>query len=184
MDRSRILKIAAVAAFAVGGLAFMSRAQASTESYCGITWGSLPKEGGPVNPVQSPLTNIRAGRHDCFDRLVFDLNGPASGYHVQYGTVFQQGSGDPVPVSGTDIEIVLRTSANDLNGNPTYTFADPSQLVNVTGYQTFRQVAWGGSFEGYTTIGLGVRARLPMRVFVLNGPGNGSRVVVDVAHFW
>ena len=39
-----------------------------------------------------------------------------------------------------------------------------------------------GSFEGQTTIGLGVRARLPFRVFVLAGPGSGSRLVVDVAH--
>lgn len=30
----------------------------------------------------------------------------------------------------------------------------------------------------------GVRARLPFRVFVLDGPGSGSRLVVDVAHRW
>ena len=54
----------------------------------------------------------------------------------------------------------------------------------MTGYQTFRQVAYAGSFEGYTSIGLGVRAWLPSRVFTLDGPGSGSRLVVDVAHFW
>jgi hypothetical protein len=54
----------------------------------------------------------------------------------------------------------------------------------VTGYQTFRQVAWAGSFEGQSTIALGVRARLPFRVFTLAGPGTGSRLVIDVAHFW
>nr|WP_280956330.1 hypothetical protein [Cellulomonas flavigena] len=32
--------------------------------------------------------------------------------------------------------------------------------------------------------GLGVRARLPFRAFVLAGPGSGSRLVVDVAHQW
>jgi hypothetical protein len=51
--------------------------------------------------------------------------------------------------------------------------------VNVSGYRTFRQVAWAGSFEGVTTVGLGTRARLPFRVFTLPG-----RVVVDVAHRW
>jgi hypothetical protein len=45
-------------------------------------------------------------------------------------------------------------------------------------------VAWAGSFEGYTRIGLGVRGRLPFRVFTLDGPGAGSRIVIDVAHFW
>jgi hypothetical protein len=45
-------------------------------------------------------------------------------------------------------------------------------------------ITWAGSFEGYTTIGLGVRARLPFRVLVLDGPVAGSRIVVDVAHQW
>ena len=38
--------------------------------------------------------------------------------------------------------------------------------------------------ESQATIGLGVRARLPFRVFTLTGPGSGSRLVVDVAHRW
>ena len=33
-------------------------------------------------------------------------------------------------------------------------------------------------------LGLGVRARLPMRAFVLDGPGDGTRLVIDVAHRW
>jgi hypothetical protein len=45
-------------------------------------------------------------------------------------------------------------------------------------------VAWGGSFEGYTTIGVGVRARRPFRVFGLPGPDTGSRLVIDIAHRW
>ncbi len=45
-------------------------------------------------------------------------------------------------------------------------------------------MAYAGSFEGQTTLGLGVRARLPFRAFVLAGPGDGSRLVVDVAHRW
>jgi hypothetical protein len=58
------------------------------------------------------------------------------------------------------------------------------KLTNVAYYRTFRQDVLAGSFEGITTIGLGVRARLPFRVFVLAGPGSGSRLVVDVAHRW
>jgi hypothetical protein len=54
----------------------------------------------------------------------------------------------------------------------------------VRGYPTFRHLAWAGSFEGQTTLGLGVRARLPFRVALLAGPGGGSRVVLDVAHRW
>jgi hypothetical protein len=72
----------------------------------------------------------------------------------------------------------------DQNGNVTYNPAAKAELSNVAGYQTFRQVVYAGSFEGYTSIGLGVRARLPFRVFTLEGPGSGSRLIVDVAHFW
>ena len=52
-------------------------------------------------------------------------------------------------------------------------------MPNVAGYPTFRQVAWGGSFEGYTTVGLGVRTRLPFRVF-----RSTNHLVIDVAHHW
>jgi hypothetical protein len=45
-------------------------------------------------------------------------------------------------------------------------------------------VVYAGSFEGYTTLGVGTRARLPFRVFALAGPGGDTRIVVDVAHRW
>jgi hypothetical protein len=60
-------------------------------------------------------------------------------------------------------------------------------MAPVSGFTTFRQVASAGSFEGVSSIGLGVRARLPFRVVTASGiPGsaNGVRVVVDVAHRW
>ena len=57
-------------------------------------------------------------------------------------------------------------------------------LTGDDGRYTLRQVALAGSFEGQTTFGVGVRARLPYRVFLLDGPGNGSRLVLDVAHRW
>jgi len=57
-------------------------------------------------------------------------------------------------------------------------------MVSVSGYSTFRQVASAGSFEGYTTIALGVRARLPFRVFTAPWADRGSRLVIDVAHRW
>jgi hypothetical protein len=69
-------------------------------------------------------------------------------------------------------------------GESTYVPANASELVNVSGFTTFRQVAWAGSFEGQSNIGLGVRARLPFRVFTLDGPGTASRLVIDVAHQW
>ena len=90
------------------------------------------------------------------------------------------GTGNPIPLAGgASLQITLRAHGESL------TFADPSHIANVTGFRTFRQVASAGSFEGVTVLGLGVRARLPFRVFALTGPGAGQqRLVIDVAHAW
>ena len=175
-------------------VAAASTAQAATP-YCGITWGSQDKPLHPfTNPVGAPgagvdaITNLRTGRHACFDRLVIDL-GTRGGAHysVRYvNAVVGQGQGATIPLrGGARLEIVLMAPAYDPNtGAQTYHFTNARELSNVAGYPTFRQVAYGGSFEGYTTIGLGVRARLPMRAFVVNGPGNSSHIVIDVARRW
>ena len=123
-----------------------------------LSWGSLPDQAsqGP----QFPLTNVRAGQHTCFDRLVIDLGRQAGGYHVGYvPEVLRQGSGLPVPLrGGAFLDVTLHTPTYDLNGRPTFSPTNESNIVAVGGFRTFRQVASGGSFEGYTTFGLGVRA--------------------------
>ena len=110
------------------------------------------------------------------------INGSAPGYHVNYGPVVTQGQGQPLSLrGGASLNILLQAPAYNMSGTPTYNPADPANAVNVNGFRTFRQVAYGGSFEGYTTVGLGVRARLPFRVFPLSDPGHHSRVVIAPA---
>ncbi len=152
--------------------------------YCGITWGSQPEVVETMSGAT--LTNVRAGRHGCFDRLVLDFAGSVDGYRVEYvPQVTMDGSGAAVPLrGGADLHVVALAPASDVNGASTYARAGKSELVPVGGMRTFRQVAWAGSFEGQTTIGLGVRGRLPFRVLILEGPGSGSRLVIDVAHRW
>lgn len=160
---------------------------ASQGPYCGIWWGSLAEKNA-VSHTTGTLDGVRAGRHDCFDRLVLDVDDVPRGlsYDVRYvDSVRAEGSGRAVPLAGAaDLRIVLRAPAYDARGRATYRPADRAHLVDVAGWSTFRQVAWAGSSEGQTTVGLGVRARLPFRVFVLDGPGDGARLVVDVAHRW
>lgn len=173
-----------VAILLAAGSALVAPGPASAAPYCGLVWGSLVKADPALSQAQ--VTNVRTGQHYCFDRLVFDLNGPVAGYTVRYvPQVVQDGSGLPISLRGRAfLQVTVNAPAYDGNGNATYSPANPSELTDVTGYQTFRQVAWAGSFEGYSSLGLGVRARLPFRVFTLEGPGAGSRLVIDVAHFW
>ena len=175
----------AVAALTVTGAA-VTEAPAAAAT-CSVSWGSTAKKSAPMSSRE--LTDVRSGRHTCYDRLVIDLNNAAAtstGYDVRYvPAVLQDGSGLPVPLRGAaDLQIVVKAPAYDTDGDPTYSPANPGELVDVSGYSTFRQVAFAGSFEGQTTIGLGVRARLPMRVKRIAGPGTAQRLVIDVAHHW
>ena len=167
------------------GLGIVAPGPASaTTSYCGLAWGSLTKADRDMSTAT--VTNIRTGQHYCFDRMVVDLNGPAAGFTVRYvPQIVQDGSGFTIPVRGNArLQVTINAPAYDGSGNATYNPSDQAELANVDRYQTFRQVAWAGSFEGYTSVGVGVRARLPFRVFTLEGPGSGSRLVIDVAHYW
>jgi hypothetical protein len=188
MKSTPIRLLVLTVAAALGAVVLATPAQAAP--YCGITWGSLPKAASAADTEM--VNNVRAGRHECFDRLVVDLGGQDTSfgsYDVRYvPLVYSEGKGDPVPVRGdADLQIVLRAPAYDQYGNATFAPANLREVVNVSGFTTFRQLAWAGSFEGQTTMALGVRARLPFRVFTLNGvPASdfGPRLVIDVAHRW
>lgn len=152
--------------------------------YCGITWGSTTKVAAAL--TSDTVRGARTGQHTCYDRLVLDLGGSgrSTGYRVRYVSAVTGPSGTAVPLSGgARLQIDVNAAATDSQGRPTYRPADPRHAANVAGFRTFRQVAYVASFEGHTTFGLGVRARLPMRVFVLQD-SPGQRLVIDVAHKW
>jgi hypothetical protein len=165
-------------------VAFVLPAQAQAAPSCGITWGSVAKQVGSSAPAApgTELSAVRAGRHDCYDRLVLDVTGTTrvNSWRVEYvRQVTSDGSGAVVPLrGGAFLQITVATN------NAHYTPANRRELADVTGFTTFRQVASAGGFEGYSSVGLGVRARLPFRAFTLSGPGTTTRMVIDVAHRW
>lgn len=143
--------------------------------YCGITWGSGPKTDTVMGTGE--VDNVRVGQHLCFDRVVVDVDGPPAGYDVRYvDEVTADGSGAVVTVpGGAKLQFVVRHSS----------FAPTrvgQHVVSVGGFRTLRSVVYAGSFERQTTYGVGVRARLPFRVFSI--PGGHGRLVLDVAHRW
>jgi hypothetical protein len=95
--------------------------------------------------------------------MVLDVNGDVRGYSVRYvDEIRRDGSGELVPVrGGARLEVVAKV--------PTVAIFLPNgELADVSTYSTFRHVTWAGQFEGQTTIGLGVRARVPFRVLLLD----------------
>ncbi|MEV4433804.1 hypothetical protein [Streptomyces sp. NPDC049585] len=173
------------AAAVPAGTAAAAGSAATAQARCTAGWGSLPKVSTATE--YKPLRDIRAGRHECYDRMVFDILGPGTGpvgYHVRYVDKLQQdGSGDVIPVSGGAIlEVrVAAPSYDPATGQVTYDgkARQPLPEVDLAGYRTFQDARFGGSFEGDTQVGLGVRARLPFRVFQ-----ESNHLVVDVAHSW
>lgn len=169
----------------LGPVVGSSRASATV---CESPWGSLPKTSSAM--TTKALTNVRSGQNLCYDRLVFDIGRTgtgAVGYDVRYvPLVYSDGAGFPLPVRGAaDIKVTVKAPAYNINtGAPTYVPANPLEMTNVSGYRTFKQIRWGGSFEGQTTVALGVRAQLPMRVFVISDTDGSRRLVVDVSHLW
>ncbi len=176
------LGVAAVPADATTTTTTTANAQTTT---CPTGWGSVAKTRSAA--TTESLTDIRTGRHACFDRMVVDVPGAGTsglGYSVRYvSRLYQDGSGNHIPVGGGAVlEVRVAAPAYDPDtGQPTYPVRAGQRLkgVNLTGYRTFRDARFVGSFEGDTQIGLGVRARLPFRVWVAT-----DRVVIDVAHNW
>ena len=173
-------RITALLVTAVAVLTTTVGTAAAAGPYCGLRWGSTPED--VATGSSGEVVDVRAGRHGCFDRLVLDVDGDLDGYFVRYVAAVQRdGSGDVVPLrGGARLEVTATASVRPTDD----VFLAAGELVDVSRYRTFRQVAWAGSFEGHTTVGLGVRSRLPFRAFIVDGPGDRSRLVVDVAHRW
>jgi hypothetical protein len=144
--------------------------------YCGITWGSANRSGGSLHTAH--LVRVSTARYTCFDRVIFEFDGPANGFRAGYRESYTQGQGlamSPYVAGGAYLDVVLLEPATAATGQ---------HMVRVVGYRTLRDVVSGGSFEGYTTMAVGARARLPYRVFLAAGPGTHSRIILDIAHRW
>ncbi|UYP20115.1 hypothetical protein OED52_06115 [Rhodococcus sp. Z13] len=126
------------------------------------------------------VVEIRTGRHDGFDRVVYELAGEGTpGWRVGYvNEATQQGSGNEVAVSGDAVlEVLIDGSTYPFEiglepyGGPDPLVAEPGgSVVEVTG---------SGVFEGVTQSFVGIAERgTPFTVYSLTNP---TRVVIDVA---
>ncbi|RSZ61741.1 hypothetical protein EAH68_11725 [Corynebacterium hylobatis] len=124
------------------------------------------------------LDNIRAGSHDGFDRVVFDLtDGADPGWQIDYvDEPRQQASGNPVDVAGNAFLHVMIT-------NTTYPFElgieDPLEPGTFPGAGRVNEIAYTSIFEGYTEAYIGLDEQLPYSVTLLHNP---TRVVIDFEH--
>jgi hypothetical protein len=156
---------------------------------CATGWGTGAKSTG-TRMSAAELYLVRAGRHTCYDRLVFDVNGAAAvDASVRYDrTVLSDPAGRPVPVSGhAALQVIVRAPylGAGSSGHQPYRKVPSvgARLVPAStlgGLAVVRDVRFAGTFEGVTTVAVGVSTRLPFRVLVIRDHA-GRHVVVDIA---
>lgn len=127
------------------------------------------------------VVDIRTGRHDGFDRVVYELDGTGMpGWRVGYvDAAVQQGSGFSVELAGEAVLEVLidgsgypfDTGVEEFSGAMPILGDPGSSVVEINGR---------GVFEGVAQSFIGVRdADTPFSVYSLENP---TRLVVDIAN--
>ncbi len=161
--------------------------QTETQSGTGTVDGIDPMDEASTDPVTVPATNeetalltdVRAARHEGYDRVVFEFGNVLPGYDVRYveKPVHADASGQVVPVAGT--HVVQVRMENALDADLTQESAPPT----YTGPQRFSpgtpevvELVRTGGFEAVLTWAAGLNDRVDFRVLTLQGP---PRLVVD-----
>jgi peptidoglycan hydrolase-like protein with peptidoglycan-binding domain len=134
-------------------------------------------------PVGWPVAvvGVRTGRHEGFDRIVFDLtSGGRPGWRVLYvdSPVRSQGSGAVVPLAGdARLQIDLRGIAMPGDAGGRHYPGPARPALGSTG--VFSDLYVDNLFEGIFATYVGTSSPEPFRVFLLQNP---QRLVVDVRH--
>lgn len=126
-------------------------------------------------PGNATLVDVRIGRNDGFDRIVFEFKDNLPAARVEYVTNPQAcGSGKNVTYPGTAAVSIRfeHAQAHDDNGKLTIPATDvPPQGTTILGATS------SCDFEGIVTWIAGIKAKQPFTVTTLANP---PRVVVDI----
>jgi hypothetical protein len=129
-------------------------------------------------PKQPPhVIGVRVGRHPTYDRVVLDLDGEMTGYHIATVTrLVQDASGQPVQLPGNRLLSIRLHPADAHDATGSVLFGDTRETFSLP---VVRAVALIGDYEGTVTVGVGLSHFTTVRAFELTSP---SRLVVDLHH--
>jgi hypothetical protein len=125
------------------------------------------------------VRDIRLGRQDGFDRVVFEVGGTGTpGWDVRYvDAASSQGSGKKIDVAGN---AVLQVSLTGIGypydtGVAEYSADGP---LTASGTASVTEVVYDATFEGTAVAFVGTNSQAPFRAYLLQNP---TRVVLEVA---
>ena len=133
-----------------------------------------------INAETALLTDVRAARHEGFDRVVFEFRNDVPGYDVRYiaRPVTADGSGAEVEVTGSDVLQIRMEGALDADltkETAPRTYTGPTRFDPDT--PQLAELVRIGGFEGVLTWVAGTRERAAFRVETLDSP---PRLVIDL----
>lgn len=115
--------------------------------------------------------------HDCFDRVVIRIDtNQKVGFQVEYVDVVRTpGRGDSVELAG-EADLLVTVEAWTVN-------TDGMNALNLqhTDWPIVEQVVQAGSFEGQTTVGIGLDHQVPFWARHLPTEDGKMRIVIDFA---
>ena len=134
----------------------------------------------PSQDAMLTVTDVRIGRHEGFDRVVYEMGGTGTpGWTVQYvDEAVQDGSGTVIDLAGDGtLQVLISGSAYPMDsGAEPFESAGP---VTGPGTVTVTEARGWSVFEGITDAFIGLQSSgHPFRVYLLESP---VRVVVDIA---
>ncbi|MBD3347006.1 MAG: hypothetical protein GF401_18280 [Chitinivibrionales bacterium] len=142
------------------------------------TAGIISDSTGFPADTFSAITDVRTGRHEEFDRIVFEISGPGiPDYHIEYidEPVRMCGSGNPLYLPG-DGWLMIRFHSARMHTKGSSTIEDRDRRLELP--VILRLVATC-DFENIVTWVAAVSSPNRYRVMEL---GNPSRLVVDIRH--
>jgi hypothetical protein len=144
--------------------------------------GTEPVVGEASGSVTALLERVAVGRHEGFDRVVFEFRNAVPGYRVEYvdPPLREDGSGNVVEVDGSAFVVVRMEPASgfDLSvPEGELVYKGPRRMSGSdAGTSVVRELVRTGDFEAVLTWAIGLSDRVDFRVTRLEGP---PRLVVD-----
>jgi hypothetical protein len=154
------------------------------------TGGIDPLGGAGTSPVVVPATGsetallerVAVGRHEGYDRVVFQFKNVLPGYRVEYvqPPLKEDGSGNPVSVKGSAIVSVRMEPASgfDLNtAEGVMIYKGPKRIDGAgAGTAVVQELVRTGDFEAVLSWAIGLSDKVDFRVQTATSP---ARLIVD-----
>ena len=145
---------------------------------------TTPAEGAATGSETALLERIAVGRHEGYDRVVFEFRGVGlPGYRIEYvePPLKEDGSGNPVEIKGNAFLVVRMEPASgfDLNtGEGVMVYKGPRRLEgSAAGTSVVQELVRTGDFEAVLTWAIGLSDKVDFRVSSATSP---FRLIVDL----